>query len=147
MFGNNMGTHVLATSPASTADSEPLYWVASYHNETNVVHLKVGSLSCQCIETMIEFIYLKVANTGTTDLNANILLDFSITGFGTSTSISSPLLSPISGIFNISNTLDEPELIIPVATSFAIPAPRELNYTFPATSVTVLSLLSPDLAG
>lgn len=81
-----------------------------------------------------------MSNAGTQDLVANIVLDFPISGFVTSTSISSPLLSPISGIFNISNTLDEPENIIPVATSFAIAFNDRFNYTFPATSVTVLAM-------
>ncbi|KAF5385088.1 hypothetical protein D9615_001064 [Tricholomella constricta] len=126
MFSVNRGTHVLKTSPTSTADSAPLFWVASYHNDTNVV-------------------FLKVSNTGTSDLVANIFLDFPITGFGTATSISSPSLSPISGIFNVSNTIEEPELIIPVASSFAIPHPDRFNYTFPATSVTVITLQTSNL--
>ncbi|KAF8079161.1 glycoside hydrolase [Lyophyllum atratum] len=126
MFSLNRGTHVLKTSPASTADSEPLFWVASYSNETSAV-------------------FLKVSNTGTTDLVANIFLDFPITGFGTATSISSPGLSPISGVFNVSNTIEEPELIIPIASSFAIPHPDRFNYTFPATSVTVITLHTPSL--
>ncbi|KAG6911267.1 hypothetical protein DXG01_002105 [Tephrocybe rancida] len=126
MFSVNRGTHVLQTSPASTSDTAPLFWIASYHNETNTV-------------------FLKVSNTGTTDLVAKIFLDFPITGFGTATSISSPALSPISGLFNVSNTLEDPELIIPVASSFAIPLPDRFNYTFPATSVTVISLQTSPL--
>ncbi|KAG6820155.1 hypothetical protein H0H93_004737 [Arthromyces matolae] len=121
MFSVNRGTHVLQTLPASTSDSAPLYWVSSYHNDTNAV-------------------FLKVSNTGTADLVANIVSDFSISGFATSVSISTPALSPISGLFNVSNTLEEPELIIPVASSFAIPYPNRFNYTFPATSVTVITL-------
>ncbi|TFK42073.1 glycoside hydrolase [Crucibulum laeve] len=124
MFSVNRGTHVLATSPSSTPDTAPLFWVASFNNETDII-------------------FLKVSNTGTSDLVANIFLDFPITGFGTATSISSPALSPISGLFNVSNTLEEPELIIPVANSFAIPQPDRFNYTFPATSVTVITLQSP----
>ncbi|GLB43574.1 putative alpha-L-arabinofuranosidase C-terminus [Lyophyllum shimeji] len=126
MFSLNRGTHVLKTSPASTADSVPLFWVASYNNETSTV-------------------FLKVSNTGTADLVANIVLDFRITGFVTATSISSPSLSPISGLFNVSNTIDEPEQIIPVANSFAIPLPDRFNYTFPATSVTVISMQTSNL--
>ncbi|KAJ7292664.1 glycoside hydrolase [Mycena rebaudengoi] len=123
MFSINRGTHVVDTTPASSADTTPLFWVASYNNDTNVV-------------------FLKVANTGPSDLVANIFLDFSITGFGTSTSISSPTLSPISGVFNVSNSLDDPELIIPVSTSFALPFPDKFNYTFPAMSVTVVTVQS-----
>lgn len=44
MFSLNRGTHVLSTTPASTADSAPLFWVASVNNETNVVFLKVDML-------------------------------------------------------------------------------------------------------
>ncbi|KAF8167586.1 glycoside hydrolase [Crassisporium funariophilum] len=126
MFSVNRGTHVLATSPTSTSDTAPLFWVASLNNETNVV-------------------FLKVSNAGTADLTANIFLDFPITGFMTTISISSPALSPISGNFNISNTLDAPEQIIPISGSQAIPLPDRFNYTFPAMSVTVLTLQSPDL--
>ncbi|KAJ7605069.1 glycoside hydrolase [Mycena polygramma] len=121
MFSTNRGTHVLATNPASTNDTAPLFWVASYNNDTDVV-------------------FLKVSNTGTTDLVANIFLDFTVTGFGSATSISSPALSPISGLFNVSNTLEEPEQIISVSSSFALPFSDRFNYTFPATSVTVVAL-------
>ncbi|KAJ7508458.1 glycoside hydrolase [Mycena galericulata] len=121
MFSINRGTHILTTSPVPSNDTVPLFWVASYNNETDVV-------------------FLKVSNTGPDDLVAYIFLDFSVAGFGTATSIGSPALSPISGLFNVSNTLDEPQLIIPVATSFALPFSDKLNYTFPATSVTVVAL-------
>ncbi|KAF9056073.1 glycoside hydrolase [Panaeolus papilionaceus] len=124
MFSLNRGTHVLATSPTSNPDTAPLYWVASFNNETNAV-------------------FLKVANAGTTDLVANIFLDdFTSTSFMTTTSISSPLLSPISGIFNISNTLDQPNQIIPVHSSFPFPSNNQFSYQFPAMSVTVVSLQS-----
>ncbi|KAG6812633.1 hypothetical protein H0H92_001716 [Tricholoma furcatifolium] len=126
MFSVNRGTHVLNTVPVSTADSAPLYWVASYNNQTNTV-------------------FLKVSNTGADDLVANIFMDFSTAGFATATSISSPSLSPISGLYNVSNTLDEPDLIIPVASSFAFPYSNMFNYTFPATSVTVISLQTTPL--
>ncbi|KAF8204203.1 glycoside hydrolase [Mycena galopus ATCC 62051] len=121
MFSLNRGTHVLSTTPVSNNDTTPLFWVASYNNDTNVV-------------------FLKVANTGTEDLVAYIFLGFSVIGFGSATSISSPALSPISGLFNVSNTLEEPEQIIPVSSSFAFQYSDRFNYTFPATSVTVVSL-------
>ncbi|KAF7330131.1 hypothetical protein MSAN_02462900 [Mycena sanguinolenta] len=121
MFSLNRGTHVLSTTPVSSNDTTPLFWVASYNNETDVV-------------------FLKVSNTGTQDLVANIFLGFSVIGFGSATSISSPALSPISGLFNVSNTLEEPEQIIPVSSSFALPFSDRFNYTFPAMSVTVVSL-------
>ncbi|KAF8203955.1 glycoside hydrolase [Pholiota molesta] len=111
MFSVNRGTHVLSTTPASTSDTAPLYWVASANNETDVV-------------------FLKVSNAGTEDLTADIFLEFPITGFATAISISSPTLSPISGLFNVSNTLEQPDNIIPVSNSFAIPLPDRLNYTF-----------------
>lgn len=81
-----------------------------------------------------------MSNTGASDLVAYIFLDFNVTGFGSATQISTPALSPISGLFNVSNTLDEPDLIIPVATSFALPFSDKFNFTFPATSVTVVTL-------
>ncbi|PPQ73463.1 hypothetical protein CVT24_007554 [Panaeolus cyanescens] len=124
MFSLNRGTHVLSTSPVSSPDTAPLYWVASVNNETDAV-------------------FLKVANTGINDLVANVFLDdFSCTGFMTTVSISSPLLSPISGIFNISNTLENPNQIVPVHSSFAIPSNNQFSYLFPATSVTVIALQS-----
>ncbi|KAF5377147.1 hypothetical protein D9757_008791 [Collybiopsis confluens] len=94
MFSTNRGTQVLATLPASDANSVPLYWVASYNNETHVV-------------------FLKLSNTGTDDLVGDITLDFTTSGFATAISLNSPVLSPISGLFNISNTIEEPESIIP----------------------------------
>lgn len=122
MFSINRGTHVLSTSPVSSSDTAPLYWVASRNNDTNVV-------------------FLKVSNAGSEDLVAYIVLDFTVSsGFGSAISISSPALSPISGEYNISNTLDEPENVIPVSSSFAMPFADRFNYTFPATSVTVISL-------
>ncbi|KAJ7665650.1 glycoside hydrolase [Mycena rosella] len=124
MFSTNKGTHVLATTPSPSNDTVPLFWVASYNNDTDVIFLKL----------------IQVSNTGKTDIVANIFLDFSVTGFGTATSIGTPPLSPISGLFNVSNTLEEPELIIPVSTSFALPFSNKFNYTFPATSVTVVAL-------
>ncbi|KAJ7811769.1 glycoside hydrolase [Mycena olivaceomarginata] len=120
-FSVNRGTHVLSTTPVSSNDTAPLFWVASYNNDTDVV-------------------FLKVSNAGTQDLVANIFLGFSVIGFGSATSISSPALSPISGLFNVSNTLEQPEQIIPVSSSFALPFSDRFNYTFPATSVTVISL-------
>ncbi|KAJ7222879.1 glycoside hydrolase [Mycena haematopus] len=121
MFSVNRGTHVLSTTPTSSNDTAPLFWVASYNNETDVV-------------------FLKVSNTGTQDLVAIVFLGFPVIGFGSATAISSPALSPISGLFNVSNTLEEPEQIIPVSSSFALPFSDRFNYTFPAMSVTVVSL-------
>ncbi|KAH9486469.1 putative alpha-L-arabinofuranosidase A [Psilocybe cubensis] len=125
MFSVNRGTHVLQTSPVSSPDNAPLYWVASINNETDVV-------------------FLKVANAGTADLTAYIFLDFPITGTLSAVSISSPALTPIAGQFGVSNTLDAPEQIIPVSNTWAVPLPDRLNYTFPAMSVTVLTLQSPN---
>ncbi|KIK71567.1 glycoside hydrolase family 51 protein [Collybiopsis luxurians FD-317 M1] len=128
MFSTNRGTHVLATSPTSDADSVPLYWVASYNNETEVV-------------------FLKVSNTGTDDLVGDVILDFATAGFATAISLNTPALSPITGLFNISNTIEEPEQIIPVASSFSFQDPTRFNYTFPATSVTVLAMPAVNFNG
>ncbi|KAF8899440.1 glycoside hydrolase superfamily [Infundibulicybe gibba] len=111
----------LATSPTSAPDTAPLFWVASFNNETNVV-------------------FLKVSNTGTADLVAYITLDFPTTRLLNTVSIGAPTLNPLSGQFNVSNTLEDPELIIPVANAYAMPQADRFNYTFPATSVTVISL-------
>ncbi|KAF9566985.1 glycoside hydrolase [Agrocybe pediades] len=123
MFSLNRGTHVLQTSPVSSPDNAPLYWVASVNNETNAV-------------------FLKVANAGTEDLTAYVFLDFPSTSNMATTSISSPVLSPISGQFNVSNTLDQPEQIIPEFWSAPLPFADRFNYTFPAMSVTVVTLQS-----
>jgi len=123
MFSTNRGTHVLTTSPTSDNNSVPLYWVASYNNETEVV-------------------FLKVSNTGPDDLVGNIVLDFATPGYATAISLGTPALSPITGSFNISNTIEEPEQITPVASSFTFQDPTRFNYTFPATSVTVLAVQS-----
>jgi hypothetical protein len=53
---------------------------------------------------------------------------------------SSPALSPISGLSSVSNTLQEPEQIIPDPSSLALPFSDRFNYTFPATGVTTISL-------
>jgi len=125
LFSTNRGTHVLETLPASTNDSFPLFWVASHNNETGVV-------------------FLKVSNVGEDDLVANMFFDFNVTTFGTTVQLSTPALSPISGVFSTANTLDEPELIIPVTSSFAIPMPDQFNFTFPASSVTVFAVQVDD---
>ncbi|KAK0209047.1 glycoside hydrolase [Desarmillaria ectypa] len=122
----NRGTHVLETLPTSTNETEPLFWVASHNNETEVV-------------------FLKVANAGDTDLVAHIYLDFSFAAFGTAIFISTPALSPISGQFDTANTIDEPDLIVPVASSFAVPELGKFNYTFPAMSVTLVSLQASEV--
>ncbi|THU89381.1 glycoside hydrolase [Dendrothele bispora CBS 962.96] len=126
MFSVNKGTHVLATEPTPSNDTAPLFWSASFNNETDVV-------------------YLKVSNTGETDLVANIFLDFASTGTVSAVSLGTPPLSPITGHFNISNTLEEPELITPTIFNMAIPFLDRFNYTFPATSVTILGIQSPPL--
>ncbi|KAK7473005.1 hypothetical protein VKT23_001109 [Stygiomarasmius scandens] len=127
MFSSNKGTHALATEPVPSNDTAPLFWSASFNNETDVV-------------------FLKVSNVGEADLVADIFLDFPSTGVITAVSLGTPALSPITGQFNISNTLEEPELIIPVSTTMTIPFLDRFNYTFPATSVTVLGFQSQSLS-
>jgi len=82
---------------------------------------------------------LQVANAGTVDLVADIFFDFKIEGFFTAISISSPALSPISGQWNVSNTLEKPEQIIPYSNTYAIPDADKFNYLFPPMSVTVIT--------
>ena len=141
MFATNRGTHVLQTTPASTAESAPLYWVASVNNDTNVVFLKARSSAC--CPVMISKL-AQVVNTGTTGLVADLFFDFQIEGFYTAISISSPGLSPISGQFNVSNTLEKPEQIIPYSNTFAIPDSDRFNHFFPEMSVTVLAVHKVD---
>lgn len=136
----NRGTQVLVTEPQSSVEWAPLFWAASYNNDTDVVFLKVCRL--RSFSWLGLTCGLKVANAGTTDLVANLFLDFPTTGLVTATSLSTPPLTPIAGQFNTSNTLDEPESIIPVASSFAIPHFDRFNYSFPAMSVTVIALQS-----
>jgi len=117
MFSSNRGTQVLATNPVPTNDTVPLFWVASHNNETNTM-------------------FLKVANAGENDLVMILNFDFEVGGFMTATTLSQ---TDGSGIFNVSNTPASPETVIPVHGSFAVPNSRQVNYTFPATSVSVLA--------
>ncbi|KAG9088038.1 hypothetical protein FS749_002471, partial [Ceratobasidium sp. UAMH 11750] len=59
MFGNNVGTHVIKTSPTPSA-SVPLHWVASHDAKSKTV-------------------YIKVSNTATTQFTASFGFDFPIT--------------------------------------------------------------------
>lgn len=114
--------------------------MASYNNETEVVFLKVVRM-----RKSLKFELTKcsqVSNTGPDDLVGNIVLDFATPGYATAISLGTPALSPITGSFNISNTIEEPEQITPVASSFTFQDPTRFNYTFPATSVTVLAVQS-----
>lgn len=71
----------------------------------------------------------------------DLFLDFAVDGgIGTATTIGNPALSPNTGVFNVSNTPENPEAIIPVSSSFALVDPTKFNYTFPAQSVSVLAL-------
>ncbi|KXN85732.1 putative alpha-N-arabinofuranosidase A [Leucoagaricus sp. SymC.cos] len=91
MFSINRGTHVLQTWPPSSQESVPLLWVRS---------------------TMV--------NSGNTSLVTNIALDFTITGFISVTTLLTPPLTPIFGHFNISNTLEDPDLVVLVGSTFSI---------------------------
>jgi len=117
MFSLNRGTQVLSTTPAPSNDTVPLFWVASHNNVTNAV-------------------ILKVANTGTADLAGYLSFDFDVGGFATSTTLSQ---TDGSGMFNVSNTPTSPEAFIPVHGTFAIPNSRAYNYTFPATSLSIIT--------
>jgi alpha-N-arabinofuranosidase len=82
---------------------------------------------------------------GPDDLVGDLFFDFSVSGgFGTAMTIANPALSPNTGVFNVSNTPENPEAIIPVSSSFAIVDPTKFNYTFPAQSVSVLALRVKD---
>jgi alpha-N-arabinofuranosidase len=134
MFSVNRGTYVLSTSPVSSAGTAPLYWVASYNNNTNTAFLKVGFKTSRQFLDLIYF--SKVSNGGTQDIATNIVLDFIVPSHS-GTAIS---LRTTSGVLNISNTIDQPQNIAPVSSSFAISSANGFSYTFPATSVTVIVL-------
>ncbi|KIJ36494.1 glycoside hydrolase family 51 protein [Sphaerobolus stellatus SS14] len=121
MFSANRGTQVLETTPASTNDSFPLFWVASHNNKTNAM-------------------FLKVSNVGSDDIVFDLSFDFPVGGFGTAITLANPPLTVNSGVFSVANTPEYPEAIVPVSSAFAIVDPTKFNYTFPAQSVTVLSL-------
>lgn len=93
----------------------------------------------------LPLITVQVSNAGTDDLVAHIFIDFPMTGFVTATALSTPVLSPITRQFGVQNTLDSPNLIVPVSSNFAVPLPDRFNYTFPAMSVTVLAIDSPNI--
>ncbi|EJU05666.1 glycoside hydrolase [Dacryopinax primogenitus] len=120
LFATNLGTHVLATIPEPSPSTAPLYWVASHH-ATN------------------QLVFLKVVNTGSADLVGNLFFDFPVIGgFGTAQQLSAGLY-PTPGVYNISNTLETPDVITPVASSFGIVDSSEFNYTFPQSSITVMT--------
>ncbi|KZT59017.1 glycoside hydrolase family 51 protein [Calocera cornea HHB12733] len=120
LFATNLGTHVLSTNPTPSPSTAPLYWVASHHATNHLV-------------------FLKVVNTGSYDLVINLSFDFPVVGgFGTAQQLSAGLY-PTPGVYNISNTLEEPDVIMPVASSFGIVDATALNYTFPQSSITVMT--------
>ncbi|EIM91767.1 glycoside hydrolase [Stereum hirsutum FP-91666 SS1] len=97
MFSENRGTQVLTTAPVSSALLSPIFWVASHNNVTNDL-------------------ILKVANAGNDSVSSTISLAFDI---DTSTVGTLTQLAPGSdGLFNVSNTLDEPEVVVPVTSNF-----------------------------
>ncbi|KZS88917.1 glycoside hydrolase [Sistotremastrum niveocremeum HHB9708] len=122
LFSSNRGTHILATTPTQDNSTNPLYWVASHNNDTNLV-------------------FLKVANTGNDDLVVYLTFDFSV---GPTATLSTLSQTDGSGIFNVSNTPDNPRNIIPVHSSTVVLHPTGFNATFSAQSVTVLTFSTKD---
>ncbi|KZT41976.1 glycoside hydrolase [Sistotremastrum suecicum HHB10207 ss-3] len=122
LFSSNRGTHILATTPTQDNSTNPLYWVASHNNDTNLV-------------------FLKVANTGNDDLVVYLTFDFSV---GPTATLSTLSQTDGSGIFNVSNTPDNPRNIIPVHSSTVVLHPTGFNATFSSQSVTVLTFRTTD---
>ncbi|KAF8607097.1 glycoside hydrolase [Ceratobasidium sp. AG-I] len=112
LFGANLGTHVLTTSPAPSA-SVPFHWVASHDAKKKVV-------------------YIKAANTATTPWTGAFTFGFS------AKSASVTLLS--APVANTSNTLGNTNAVVPVTSTIALKSATALNYTFPASSVAVFNL-------
>ncbi|KAJ1302581.1 hypothetical protein OPQ81_002898 [Rhizoctonia solani] len=114
MFGANLGTHVLKTTPAPSA-SVPLHWVASH-------------------DTNNKLVYLKASNTGKTTYTASFVFDFPIAGQSTVTLLNAPIAST-------SNTLSNTNAVVPQTTNLNVASgATTLNYTFPAQSVAVFKL-------
>ncbi|KAF8671134.1 Alpha-L-arabinofuranosidase C-terminus [Rhizoctonia solani] len=114
MFGSNMGTHVLKTSPAPSA-SVPLHWVAS-HDAANKI------------------VYLKASNTGTSSFTGTFALDFPITGQSTTTL----LTAGAPGTFN---TLSNPNAVVPQTSNLNVGSgATSFTYNFPPQSVAVFKL-------
>jgi alpha-L-arabinofuranosidase len=118
MFGNNRGTHVLATTPKQSPNTTaPLFWVASKDAQTNSV-------------------ILKVSNAGPNDATAN----FKLSGFHVQSTASVTSLSPVNGQWNISNTLNAPSTIVPQTASIAIHQSTGFSFTFKPYQVSVFRL-------
>ncbi|QRV94887.1 alpha-L-arabinofuranosidase [Ceratobasidium sp. AG-Ba] len=114
MFGANVGTHVLTTSP-TPSPSTPIYWVASHDAKNKIV-------------------YLKVANTANTTYTAAFTFDFPLSSSGTITLLSAPAA-------NSSNTLSNTDVVVPKTSKLTLrTGATALNYTMPATSVAVFNL-------
>ncbi|KEP50300.1 alpha-L-arabinofuranosidase [Rhizoctonia solani 123E] len=114
LFGANLGTHVIKTTPAPSA-SVPLHWVASH-------------------DTAKKIVYLKASNTAKTTYAASFAFDFPITGQSTVTLLSAP-------VANTSNTLANTNAVVPKTTTLNVASgATTLNYTFPAQSVAVFNL-------
>jgi alpha-L-arabinofuranosidase len=111
MFATNLGTHVLSTTP--TAGSGTVWWVASVNQRTKTY-------------------YLKVANTGAAAVNANILLEFNVTSTAQTT--------VLTGEKAASNTLESPNVVVPVQGRVEVEGERSITYTFPPYSVVVFRL-------
>ncbi|KAF8753887.1 Alpha-L-arabinofuranosidase C-terminus [Rhizoctonia solani] len=115
MFSTNLGTHVIKTSPAPSADV-PLHWVASHDIKNKIV-------------------YLKAANTANSSFIASFAFGFPLAGRSSSITV---LSAPMA---NVSNTLTTTNAVLPKTTSLKVASGSTvLNYTFPAYSVAVFKL-------
>jgi alpha-N-arabinofuranosidase len=114
LFGTNLGTHVLASSPAPGNGTYPLFWVASVDRNTSTA-------------------ILKVSNAGGKAIPASIALDFAVSSPAKTTVLTAP--EP-----GASNTLDAPNIVVPKAGTASVTNGRAIAHTFPGWSVTVFRM-------
>ncbi|ELU40326.1 hypothetical protein AG1IA_05654 [Rhizoctonia solani AG-1 IA] len=136
MFSTNLGTHVIKTSPAPSADV-PLHWVASHDIKNKIVYLKVCILYTRNDLTISNRIAVsfQAANTANSSFIASFAFGFPLAGRSSSITV---LSAPMA---NVSNTLTTTNAVLPKTTSLKVASGSTvLNYTFPAYSVAVFKL-------
>ncbi|KAG9090850.1 hypothetical protein FS749_000244 [Ceratobasidium sp. UAMH 11750] len=114
MFGSNVGTQVLKTTPAPSA-SVPVHWVASRDTAKGVV-------------------YLKVVNTATSQYAATFNFGFTVKG----STASAVLLTGPS--LDATNSPSKQNNVVPKNVTVSVTGGNKLSYTLPASSVMVITL-------
>ncbi|KAG9073491.1 hypothetical protein FS749_015109, partial [Ceratobasidium sp. UAMH 11750] len=115
MFSTNLGTEVIKTTPAPSANV-PLHWVASHHAKSKTV-------------------YIKASNTANTTYTAKFALGFPISN----KSVGLTLLTASNA--TISNTLENPGGAVPKASTISVGSgASSFSYRMPANSVAVFKI-------